>query len=131
MNWKDKALDILKESLKPIPHELSELDWKCNLSSKSDRLAKHICAFCNHHGGGMFAYGISDDASFVTLSKEQIELIVRNLGNVAHNNLSQAIDIDHAVLNMKDILFCLCMCQNKGKSRYSYVEKTITKHIVE
>lgn len=98
MNWKDKALDILKESLKPIPHELSELDWKCNLSSKSDRLAKHICAFCNHHGGGMFAYGISDDASFVALSKEQIELIVRNLGNVAHNNLSQAIDIDHAVL---------------------------------
>lgn len=45
MNWKDKALDILKESLKPIPHELSELDWKCNLSSKSDRLAKHICNF--------------------------------------------------------------------------------------
>ena len=34
MNWKDKALDILKESLTPIPHELSELD--CNLSTKTD-----------------------------------------------------------------------------------------------
>ncbi len=42
MNWKDKALDILKESLTPIPHELSELDWKSNLSTKTDRLAQHI-----------------------------------------------------------------------------------------
>ena len=23
MNWKDKALDILKESLTPIPHEVT------------------------------------------------------------------------------------------------------------
>lgn len=28
MNWRDKALDILKESLTPIPHELSELDGR-------------------------------------------------------------------------------------------------------
>lgn len=98
MNWKDKAIDILKESLTPIPHELSELDWKSDLSSKSDRLAQHICAFSNHQGGGMFAYGINDDATFLTLSKEQIEKIVKHMGNIAHNNLSQAIDIDHAVL---------------------------------
>lgn len=39
MNWKDKAIDILKASLTPIPHELSELDWKSNLSTKTDRLA--------------------------------------------------------------------------------------------
>lgn len=32
---------------------------------------------------------------------------------------------------MKVIRYCLCMCQNKGKNRYSYVEKTIMKHIVE
>lgn len=98
MNWKDKAIDILKESLTPIPHELSELDWKSDLSSKPDRLAQHICAFSNHQGGGMFAYGINDDATFLTLSKEQIEKIVKHMGNIAHNNLSQAIDIDHAVL---------------------------------
>ena len=98
MNWKDKAIDILKESMTPIPHELSELDWKSDLSSKSDRLAQHICAFSNHQGGGMFAYGINDDTTFLTLSKEQIEKIVKHMGNIAHNNLSQAIDIDHAVL---------------------------------
>jgi hypothetical protein len=36
MAWKEKAIDILKASLTPIPHELSELDWKSNLSSKTE-----------------------------------------------------------------------------------------------
>lgn len=98
MNWKEKALEILGDSLKPIPHELSELDWKSGLSSKTDRLAQHICAFCNHQGGGMFVYGINDDATFTTLNKEQVEQIVKKLGNIAHNNLSGSIDIDHAIL---------------------------------
>jgi ATP-dependent DNA helicase RecG len=107
MNWKDKALDILKESLTPIPHELSELDWKSNLSVKTDRLAQHICAFSNHQGGGMFAYGVNDDATFTVLTKEEIEKIVKHMGNIAHNNLSQAVDIDHAVLeyNGHPVLF--------------------------
>ena len=107
MNWKDKALDILKESLTPIPHELSELDWKSNLSTKTDRLAQHICAFSNHQGGGMFAYGVNDDATFTVLTKEEIEKIVKHMGNIAHNNLSQAVDIDHAVLeyNGHPVLF--------------------------
>lgn len=99
MNWKEKATEILRDSLTPIPHELSELDWKSNLSTKTDRLAQHICAFSNHQGGGMFAYGINDDATFCTLDKDEIEEIVKKLGNIAHNNLSQAIDIDYAVLD--------------------------------
>lgn len=98
MNWKDKALGILKASLNPIPQELSELDWKSGLSPKSDRLAQHICAFSNHQGGGMFAFGINDDATFATLDKTMIDNIVKKLGNIAHNNLSSSIDIDHAVL---------------------------------
>ncbi len=107
MNWKDRALNILKESLTPIPHELSELDWKSHLSTKSDRLAQHICAFSNHQGGGMFAFGINDDVTFSPLSKNDIEEIVKKMGNIAHNNLSQAVDIDHAVLdyNGHHILF--------------------------
>lgn len=99
MNWKDKAIDILRASLNPIPHELSELDWKSGLSPKSERLAQHICAFCNHQGGGMFAFGINDDATFVSLDKEQTDAIIKRLGNIAHNNLSCAVDIDHAILD--------------------------------
>lgn len=98
MDWKTKAIDILKASLTPVPHELSELDWKSDLSSKSERLAQHICAFCNHQGGGMFAYGINDDATFLKLTAEQIEQIVKKLGNIAHNNLSNAVALDHAVI---------------------------------
>jgi predicted HTH transcriptional regulator len=99
MAWKEKAIDILKASLTPIPHELSELDWKSDLSSKTERLAHHICAFCNHPGGGMFAFGINDDATFTSLDKTQIADIVKKLGNIAHNNLSSAIDIDHALID--------------------------------
>jgi predicted HTH transcriptional regulator len=101
MTWKDKALDILSDSLNPIPQELNEMDWKSGISPKSERLAQHICAFCNHQGGGMFAFGINDDATFVTLNKSQIDNIVKTLGNIAHNNLSSSIDIDHAVLDYK------------------------------
>ena len=55
----------------------------------------------------MFAYGVNDDASFAVLTKEEIEKIVKHMGNIAHNNLSQSVDIDHAVLeyNGHPILF--------------------------
>lgn len=99
MDWKDKAITILRESLTPIPHELNELDWKSGLSTNTDKLAQHICAFCNHSGGGMFAYGINDDATFSSLSKKQIDEIVRKLANIAHNNLSHSVDLDHVLLN--------------------------------
>ena len=55
----------------------------------------------------MFAYGINDDATFSDLTKGQIDYIVKKLGNIAHNNLSNAIDIDHALLEYEghSILF--------------------------
>ena len=98
-DWRDLAVEILKESLNPIPHELSEMDWKSGLSPKTDRLAQHICAFANHPGGGMFAFGINDDGAFDNLTEDYIDDIAKKLGNVAHNNLSASIDIDHAVLS--------------------------------
>lgn len=106
-DWKEMALDILRDSLNPIPHELSELDWKSGLSPKSDRLAQHICAFANHVGGGLFAFGLNDDGSFCPISKEEIDAITKKLGNIAHNNLSNSIDIDYDVLTYEEhpILF--------------------------
>ena len=106
-DWRDLAIEILKESLNPIPHELSEMDWKSGLSPKTDRLAQHICAFANHPGGGMFAFGINDDGSFCNLTKDCIDDIAKKLGNIAHHNLSTSIDIDHAVLSYEghSILF--------------------------
>jgi len=48
MDWKEKAIKILKDSLYPIPSELNELDWKSGLSDKTERLAQHISAFANY-----------------------------------------------------------------------------------
>lgn len=97
MNWKERALSLLKDSLEPVPSELNEIDWKSSLSDKTDRLAQHISAFANHVCGGMLVYGVNDDGTLFSLSKEQIDDIVKKLGNIAHNNLSHHIQIEHAI----------------------------------
>lgn len=56
MEWKEKALKTLQDSLIPVPAELNELDWKSGLSCKTERLAQHISAFANQKGGGVFAF---------------------------------------------------------------------------
>jgi predicted HTH transcriptional regulator len=98
MNWKDTAIKLLKDSLNPIPSELNEVDWKSSLSPKTDRLAQHLCAFANQHGGGFLVYGVSDDATLSSISKEEADQIVKKLGNIALNNLSQSVKIEHAVV---------------------------------
>ncbi|TFH94007.1 AlbA family DNA-binding domain-containing protein, partial [Porphyromonas levii] len=97
-DWKENALETLENSLYPIPSELNQLDWKSDLSDKSERLAEHLCAFSNYKGGGYLVYGVNNDASFGLLTQDNIEEIVRKLANIAKNNLSIAISIEHAVL---------------------------------
>ena len=71
--WKEKAIEILNNSLHPVPTELNELDWKSGLSEKTERLAQHICAFANQKGGGLFVFGIHDsDGSCFDMSKAEI-----------------------------------------------------------
>ncbi len=107
MDWKERALHLLKDSLEPVPSELNEIDWKGGLSSKTDRLAQHISAFANHLYGGMLVYGVNDDGSLFSLGKDQIDDIVKKLGNIAHNNLSHHIQIEHTVqpYNGENLLF--------------------------
>ena len=97
-NWKEAALDALHRSIQPVPQELNEIDWKGGLSSKTDRLALHICAFANLSGGGFLVFGISDDAEFEELDKATIEETTKKLGNIAKNNLAWSIQLEHAVL---------------------------------
>lgn len=98
MNWKDSALELLERSLKPVPQELNELDWKSALSTQSEKLAHHISAFANNCGGGLFAFGIkNDDASFLSLSKDDIEAICQRLAQIAGHSLSISIGLEHDV----------------------------------
>ena len=101
MDWKDKAIKILKDSLYPIPSELNELDWKSGLSDKTERLAQHISAFANLKGGGILVYGIHNDGTCFDITKEVIDKTVQTLGNIAHNNLSYPISIEHSVLEFE------------------------------
>lgn len=97
MHWTERAIELLKDSLEPVPSELNELDWKSGLSSKTDRLAQHISAFANHLYGGILVYGVNNDGSLFSMTKEQIEDIIKKLGNIAYHNLSSHIQIEHSV----------------------------------
>lgn len=97
MNWKEHAIKRLHESLEPVPSELNDVDWKVSLSDKTDRLAQHISAFANYPFGGVLAFGINDEGIPFSLTKPQIDDIVKRLSNIGNNNLSQHIQIDHTV----------------------------------
>lgn len=97
-SWTDTAIALLQNSLYPVAQELNEIDWKSGISNKTDRLAHHICAFANQENGGYLAYGLNDDGSVAHLSKQEMDDIIRTLGNVALNNLSEPITIDHDVI---------------------------------
>jgi len=99
MNWEEKAIKCLKDSLYPIATELNEIDWKSGLSPKSDRLAQHLCAFANHEEGGYLVFGVNNDASMSSVTKAQTDEIVKTLGNIALNNLSQSIQIKHNTID--------------------------------
>ena len=99
MDWKEKAIKILRDSLYPIPSELNELDWKSGLSDKSERIAQHISAFANMKGGGILVYGVNNDGTCFSITKDEIDKIVQTLGNIAHNNLVYSIPIEHSILD--------------------------------
>ncbi|MCX6307634.1 MAG: ATP-binding protein, partial [Bacteroidia bacterium] len=100
--WEEKATKLVHKSLNPIPQELNEIDWKCALSTKTERLAQHISAFANYPGGGFLAIGINNDGKSSPLSKTEMDEIILKLGNIARNSLAQPIGIEHAVITYND-----------------------------
>ena len=101
MDWKEKAIKILKDSLYPIPSELNELDWKSGLSDKTERLAQHLSAFANMKGGGILVYGVRNDGTCFDMRKEDIDKTVQLIGNIALNTLVYSIPIEHSVINFE------------------------------
>lgn len=101
VNWKKHAIQILEDSLYPVPSELNELDWKSGLSCKTERLAQHICAFSNLKGGGVLVFGVNNDATMAPLTQQEMEKTLQTLGNIARNNLCSSVSLEHAVLDYK------------------------------
>ena len=106
-NWVETANQLLLKSLYPVPQELNELDWKSDLSCKSERLAQHISAFSNTIGGGFMVFGISNNGQPLPLPKLEMDEIVQKLGNIARNNLAQPIGIDHSIIDFKGVSILL------------------------
>lgn len=74
--WIDIALYLLEKTLKPVPIEINELDWKSDLSTKNERLAQHISAFANNPGGGFLVFGINNIGEINPLSQEEMDNII-------------------------------------------------------
>lgn len=101
-SWREQAIKALEDSLFPVPQELNGIDWKCALSDKSEKLAHHLCAFSNTTGGGFLAFGVTNEATFTELTKDEIEEIADRLGSIAKNNLAWSIQLEHAVEDLTD-----------------------------
>ena len=96
--WIKRAVEYLKQSLSPIPHELNEIDWKENLSPDNRRLCNHLSAFSNYPGGGFLVFGIEDTtAELKGITKENAEEIVLKLSNLSRDSLNPAVSIDHSI----------------------------------
>jgi len=97
-NWEKKVIKLLVKSLKPLPTELNEVDWKSDISSKPDRLAQHMSAFSNQFGGGFIIFGINNEGVPSNFDKERSDLIMAQLGNIARNNLEPAVILEHQMV---------------------------------
>ena len=62
-------------------------------------------------------YGVNDDGTMFSITKEQSDNIVKTLGNIAFNNLSQSIQIQHnTIMYSENALLFISL--NKRKSLF-------------
>ncbi len=101
MNIENLCIDLLKRSLSPIPQELNELDWKVMLSSKKERLKKHLSAFANLKDGGFLIFGVDDDGKIIGIPDEDSRLIADILANMARTALEPQINIKFITFEFK------------------------------
>lgn len=99
--WITSVLNILEQSLRPVPHEVNELDWKASLSEDKDRLAEHLMAFANYPSGGSLIFGVADTGQPVGVEQSEIAKIINTLANLGRDSVEPPIAIDHAVIEFE------------------------------
>ncbi len=99
--WVDQALAALHESLRPLPAELNELDWKAALSTQRERLAEHLIAMANLRNGGTLVFGIANDGQAVGIAAARVTEIVNQLANLGRDAVEPPLAIDHAVIEFE------------------------------
>jgi len=110
-------MDLLRESLDPAnPQELNEIDWKQDISSSNENIAKHLSAFSNYSGGGYMIFGVTNDGQITGLDKNQTDEIIKKLGNIARSNVEPQIALDHTILTVYNkTLLAVCISESVHK----------------
>lgn len=98
-HWVKEALQVLDQSLSPLPHEANEIDWKAQLSDKKERLAEHLMAFANHPNGGMLAFGVNNDGVPIGIDGPGIAQVANTLANLGREAVEPPVAIDHAAVD--------------------------------
>jgi ATP-dependent DNA helicase RecG len=101
--WIPSVLNILGQSLRPVPHEVNELDWKASLSEDKDRLSEHLMAFANYPDGGSLVFGIVDTGQPIGIEQSEVAQIINTLANLARDSVEPPIAIDHAVIDFEGV----------------------------
>lgn len=93
MDLEQKCIDLLVKSLRPIPQELNEIDWKQGLTNKKERLRKHLSSFANLPGGGFLIYGVDDDGQIIGIEDKESRNIADTLANMARTSVEPQVTI--------------------------------------
>jgi predicted HTH transcriptional regulator len=102
-HWVKAALQVLDESLSPLPHEANEIDWKAQLSDRKDRLAEHLMAFANHPNGGTLVFGVNDGGMPVGIDAQGIAEVANTLANLGRDAIEPPVAIDHAAAEYRGV----------------------------
>lgn len=105
--WVDDATQALHESLRPVPAELNELDWKAALSPQRERLVEHLIAMGNLRSGGTLVFGIDNQGRPVGISADTVDETVGRLANLGRDAVEPPLVIDHAVLAWEEAVLLL------------------------
>jgi ATP-dependent DNA helicase RecG len=103
-HWINQVGSRFKASREPIPHEVNELDWKSNLSEKSERLIEHLIAFSNHSGGGFLIFGVAEpNAKLIGVKHEDVANIINKLTNLGRDAIEPPLTLDHAIIEIEGV----------------------------
>lgn len=106
-HWVAETVKCLEECLRPVPHEVNELDWKVALSEKKDRLSEHLMAFANARNGGALVFGIGNDGGPAGVETKAIDGICNTLANLGRDTIEPPLALDHAVVDYHGIAILL------------------------
>lgn len=101
-SWERRCLELLIRSLEPFPNELNELDWKENLTNKTEKFSHHLSAFSNLDNGGFIVFGFNNEGKYLGIEKNDVKEIIKRVGNIAWNNLNPPISIQHSTIKYKN-----------------------------